>query len=97
MEQQYIERLIKIEQIIENQNQKIIELCDNTKLLQDLATSSKIIALEVKKTTEELKDIKVDVANLKGKPGARWELLIQQLFIVTVTFILGIVLTNIFK
>ncbi|WP_105614012.1 hypothetical protein [Vallitalea okinawensis] len=76
MEERFIEQIKENEQRCKNNNHRIDKLEDDNKLLYEMVTTTKLIAQQMEQTTQELKEIKKDVLDLKGKPAKRWDLIV---------------------
>jgi len=77
MEEQYVERLVQVEQRAQSNTHRLDDLEKTTADMADLITSVKVLALRQETVENDIKEIKDDVKTLTTKSGKRWDCMIE--------------------
>lgn len=62
--------------------------------LDELVSTVKVLAVREEAVENDVKEIKSDVKSLTGKPGKRWDTLINQIITILVAAVAGFVLAK---
>lgn len=71
---------------------KLEERQDN---LDKLISAVAVMGNKQEKMEDDIKEIKVDVKSLTGKPGKRWEAVVEKLLLVVLTAVVAFILAKI--
>lgn len=87
-------RLTSIEDKVESNTNRINELEKRQDDLDELVSTVKVLAVREENVENDVKEIKSDVKSLAGKPGKRWDSLIDKIIITIAAAILGFILAR---
>ena len=82
-------RLTETEQLAKSNEHRIDDLEADNKVLQELSSSVKVMAEQLKTMNEKFKKMDVTVQRLTDKPGAMWEVILRTIVAAVVGGIIG--------
>ena len=85
-------RLTETEQLAKSNKHRIDDLEADNKVLQELSSSVKVMAEQLKTMNEKFNKMDVTVQKLTDKPGAMWEGVVRTIVTAAVGGIVGYVL-----
>lgn len=88
-------RLTIVESRSKSNTHRLDEMEKRQDNLDALVGTVKVLADREERVEEDVKEIKSDVKSLTGKPGQRWESLVNQIVTIVVAAIAGFILAKI--
>lgn len=79
MQVQIEHRLTEVEDRSKSNQHRLDELEKRQDNLDDLVSTVKVLAVREETVENDVKEIKEDVKSLKGKPGERWDSLVDKI------------------
>lgn len=92
MDMEHERRLTETEARSKSNTKRIDEMEEKQRDIADLVSSVKILADREVRVESDVKEIKDDVKELKGKPGKLWESVIEKVIFTIVGGVVGYVL-----
>ena len=95
MEAQEIEhRLTEVEGRAKSNTHRLDEVARRQNHLEELVGSVKVLAIRQETVESDVKEIKKDVKELTGKPGKRWDAIVEKVLLTVVGAILLYILAR---
>ena len=95
MEGQELEhRLTEVEDRAKSNTHRLDEVVRRQNHLEELVGSVKVLAIRQETVESDVKEIKKDVKEMAGKPGRRWESVVEKLILTAVSAILLYILAR---
>ena len=88
-------RLTTVEDRSKSNTHRLDEMEKRQDDLDELVSTVKVLAVREEAVENDVKEIKSDVKTLAGKPGQRWEGLVNQIITILVAAIAGFILAKI--
>lgn len=95
MDLEHEERLTKVEERSKSNSHRLEEVEKRQDNLDELVGTVKVLADREKRVENDVKEIKSDVKSITGKPGQRWESLVNQIITIVAAAIVGFILAKI--
>lgn len=89
------ERLSKVEERSKSNTHRINDLEKRQDNLDELVGTVKVLAVREENVETDVKEIKNDVKSLTGKPGKRWDGLVDKIIMVVAAAVVGFILAKI--
>lgn len=87
-----IERLVKVEELAQGNKRRIEKIEKAQENITELVKSVASIAQKQLDMDSDMKEIKADVKSLAGKPGKRWDSIVEKALLTAVAAIVGYIL-----
>lgn len=94
MDLEHERRLAAVEDRAKSNTHRLDEVEQRQDNLDKLVTSVEVLATRQETVESDVKEIKSDVKELAGKPGKRWENLVDKVLLVVVTAIVTFLLAR---
>lgn len=78
MDLEHEKRLTAVEERAKSNSRRLEELEDTTKTINRLATSMEVMAEKQGQVADTVEKLDTKVTNLEGKPGKRWDALVEK-------------------
>ncbi len=88
-------RLTEVEARSKSNSHRLDEVEKRQDNLDELVSTVKVLAVREENVETDVKEIKNDVKSLTGKPGQRWEKLVETVITVLVGAIIGFITANV--
>lgn len=88
-------RLTTVEDRSKSNTKRLDEMEQRQNNLDELISTVKVLAVREEAVENDVKEIKSEVKTLAGKPGQRWEGLVNQIITILVAAIAGFILAKI--
>lgn len=95
MEREFEHRLTETEERSKSNSHRIDKLEKQQGEFIELVSSVKVLAEREQNVENDVKEIKNDVKTLTGKPGKRWDSLIDKITVALVGAVIGLLLSQI--
>ena len=95
MQVQIEHRLTEVEDRSKSNQHRLDELEKRQDNLDDLVSTVKVLAVREETVENDVKEIKEDVKSLKGKPGERWDSLMDKIIWAVAGAVLAYILAKI--
>lgn len=82
-------RLTKLEELAAGNKRRITKLEEGHEAMVELIKSVSAIAQKQKDMESDMKEIKADVKTLAGKPGQRWDSIVEKALLAIVAALVG--------
>lgn len=89
------QRLTEVEQLARSNEHRIKDIEKRQDDLSDLVSTVKVLAVREENVESDVKEIKNDVKSLTNKPAQKWDNLIEKVFMMVVSAIVGAILVQI--
>lgn len=89
------QRLTEVEQLAKSNEHRIKDIEKRQDDLSDLVSTVKVLAVREENVESDVKEIKSDVKSLTNKPAQKWDNLIDKIFMIVVSAIVGAILVQI--
>lgn len=89
------QRLTEVEQLAKTNEHRIKDIEKRQDDLTDLVSTVKVLAVREENVESDVKEIKSDVKSLTNKPAQKWDNLIEKVFMMVVSAIVGAILVQI--
>lgn len=89
------QRLTEVEQLAKSNEHRIKDIEKRQDDLTDLVSTVKVLAVREENVESDVKEIKSDVKSLTNKPAQKWDNLIEKVFMIVVSAIVGAILVQI--
>lgn len=89
------QRLTEVEQLAKSNEHRIKDIEKRQDDLTDLVSTVKVLAVREENVESDVKEIKSDVKSLTNKPAQKWDNLIEKIFMIVVSAIVGAILVQI--
>lgn len=89
------QRLTEVEQLAKSNEHRIKDIEKRQDDLTDLVSTVKVLAVREENVESDVKEIKSDVKSLTNKPAQKWDNLIEKVFMMVVSAIVGAILVQI--
>ena len=87
-------RLTEVEDRVKSNTHRLDEVVRKQNHLEELVGSVKILAIRQETVESDVKEIKKDVKEIAGKPGKRWDAIIEKALLTVVGAILLYILAR---
>lgn len=94
MSQEYEHRLTEVESRAKSNSRRLDEVERRQNSLEELVGTVRVLALRMDTVESNLGEIKRDVKELTGKPGRRWEAIVEKALLTVVGAILLYILAR---
>lgn len=88
-------KLTEVDQRSKSNTHRIDKLETDTKAINELATSIRVMVTKQDTLTEKVDCLTSDVKDLKSKPGKRWDSLVEKLIWAVVAAVVGFLLAQV--
>ena len=95
MEREFEHRITEVEERSKSNTHRIDNIEKQQGDFIELVSSVKVLAEREQNVENDVKEIKSDVKSLTGKPGKRWDNLIDKITVAIIGAIIGLVLSQI--
>ena len=95
MEREFEHRMTEVEERSKSNTHRIDNIEKQQGDFIELVSSVKVLAEREQNVENDVKEIKSDVKSLTGKPGQRWDNLIDKITVAIIGAIIGLVLSQI--
>ena len=95
MEREFEHRMTEVEERSKSNTHRIDNIEKQQGDFIELVSSVKVLAEREQNVENDVKEIKSDVKSLTGKPGKRWDNLIDKITVAIIGAIIGLVLSQI--
>lgn len=90
----YERRLTKLTDRAKSNSHRLDKVEERQNILEDLVSSVKVLAHRQETVESDVKEIKSDVKELTGKPGKRWDAIVDKVMLTIVGAILLYILAR---
>lgn len=87
-------RLTEVEDRVKSNTHRLDEVVRKQNHLEELVSSVKILAIRQENVESDVKEIKKDVKEIAGKPGKRWDSVVEKVLLTVVGAILLYILAK---
>lgn len=87
-------RLTEVEARSKSNSHRLDEMEKRQDDLEELTSTVKVLAIREENVENDVKEIKNDVKTLTGKPGKRWEGMVDKIIMTVVGAIIGLILAK---
>jgi seryl-tRNA synthetase len=94
MDLEYEHRLTEVEDRAKSNTHRLDEVIRRQNHLEELIVSVKLLAIRQENVEADVKEIKKDVKELTGKPGKRWDAIVEKVLLTVVGAILLYILAK---
>ena len=94
MENEIEHRLTEVEERSKSNTYRLAEVEKRQDNLDDLVSTVKVLAVREENVENNVKEIKIDVKSLTGKPAKRWDNLVNQVISILVAGVVGFILAK---
>lgn len=94
MDLEHEKRLTEVESRSKSNTIRLDEVEKRQDNLDDLIGTVKVLAVREERVETDVKEIKSDVKSLAGKPGKRWDDLVDKVILTVVAAIIGFILAK---
>lgn len=94
MDLEHEKRLTEVEERSKSNTHRLDDMEKRQDNLDELVGTVKVLAVREENVENDVKEIKSDVKSLTGKPGQRWDNLLNQLITIAVAAIAGFILAR---
>ena len=94
MEKEFEHRLTEVEERSKSNTYRLAEVEKRQDNLDDLVSTVKVLAVREENVENNVKEIKIDVKSLTGKPAKRWDNLVNQVISILVAGVVGFILAK---
>lgn len=94
MDLEHEKRLTEVEERSKSNTHRLDDMEKRQDNLDELVGTVKVLAVREENVENDVKEIKSDVKSLTGKPGQRWDNLLNQLITIVVAAIAGFILAR---
>jgi predicted nucleic acid-binding Zn-ribbon protein len=95
MDMEHERRLTEVEERAKSNTHRLDKVEKQQDEFVDLVTSVKVLAEREQNVENDVKEIKSDVKSLTGKPGKRWDSLVDKIIVALTAAIIGFLLSQI--
>lgn len=95
MDLMHEQRLTEVEQLAKSNEHRIKDIEKRQDDLSDLVSTVKVLAVREENVESDVKEIKNDVKSLTNKPAQKWDNLVEKIFMMVVSAIVGAILVQI--
>lgn len=95
MEKEYEHRLTEVEERSKSNTHRIDKFEKQQEEFVELVVSVKTLAEREQNVENDVKEIKNDVKTLTGKPGKRWDSLVDKIIVALTAAVIGFLLSQI--
>jgi predicted nucleic acid-binding Zn-ribbon protein len=95
MDMEHERRLTEVEERAKSNTHRLDKVEKQQDEFVDLVTSVKVLAEREQNVENDVKEIKNDVKTLTGKPGKRWDSLVDKIIVALTAAIIGFLLSQI--
>lgn len=90
-EKEYEHRLTEVEERSKSNTHRLNEVEKKQGEFSELVSSVKVLAEREKNVENDVKEIKDDVKTLTGKPGQRWDNLVDKIIVTVAAAVIGFI------
>lgn len=94
MDMEHEKRLTQVEERAKSNTKRLDDVEKRQDNLDELIGTVKVLAVREENVETDVKEIKMDVKSLTGKPGKRWDSLIDKIILTIAAAIVGFVLAH---
>lgn len=94
MDLEHEHRLTEVEDRAKSNSHRLDEVEKRQDKLDEIVGSVKVLANQQKTVESDVKEIKKDVKELTGKPGKRWDAIVEKVLLTVIGAILLYILTR---
>ena len=94
MDLEHERRLTEVESRSKSNTKRLDDVEQRQTALEMLASSVKVISDREERLESDVSEIKTDVKEIKGKPGKRWESMIDKIILTIAAALVGVVLAK---
>lgn len=95
MDFEHERRITAIEDQAKSNTRRIEEIEKRQDSLEELVGTVKVLAVRQENVESDVKEIKNDVKSLAGKPGKRWDSLVEKIILAIAAALVGFILSQI--
>lgn len=95
MDMEHERRLTEVEERAKSNTHRIDKFEKQQDEFVELVTSVKVLAEREQNVENDVKEIKNDVKSLTGKPGKRWDSLVDKIIVTVAAAVVGFILAKI--
>lgn len=95
MDLDHEKRLTEVEALSKSNERRLHEVEKRQDNLDELVSTVKVLAVREENVESDVKEIKSDVKSLTGKPGQRWDSLVEKVLMMIVAAVVGFILAQI--
>lgn len=88
-------RLTEVEERSKSNTHRLDDMEKRQDNLDELVTTVKVLAVREEAVENDVKEIKSDVKSIAGKPGQRWDSLMDKIILTVAAAIVGFILAKI--
>ena len=94
MDLEHERRLTEVESRSKSNTKRLEEVEQKQTALEVLASSVKVLADREERLENDVCEIKADVKEIKGKPGKRWDSLVEKIIVAVAAALVGFALAK---
>lgn len=94
MDLEHERRLTEVEDRAKSNTHRLDEVVRRQNHLEELIVSVKLLAIRQENVESDVKEIKKDVKELTGKPGKRWDAIVEKALLTIISAVLLYVLAR---